>query len=621
MAMYDDIKRSDAFASRMKSIRSRYYKPDGERIRTINVPDDVNLLYELLDDLEEYTRYGHRVDSFRLGDKSNYLRAKRTEYRKNNGRKESDIDLGIVSGAQKAFWGAEWEHQARKEEYRAMVGTVDFFEAVESILSEIRTKSISAPTFEKSDAIEKLVSKSCGIPKIDALNQKLLQAFNKSFEQDLENYEEKQRKSIEEKIQMLREKSLYKYNGSKTRFGDNKCVGKEGSSMTFNSLFNSIRNISRSASYKLVTKEERVYPNNQDNSFSKRIESLGDLIQELEASQKQMNAEQEEHGLYIEEKDRLGKLNEDIYGKIANVKKLYEQIRAKEKRFSKVILTVDVLNNEIAHLDAAIMTLNSNGGYVFKNTVSLLSKIRNNYAKELEKHKDLIKSLNELFDKVPSIQREIELLREPCREIIDTGKEKKEAKEKGQQLLDKEHQARLDAQEKQQQLDREAIIEKIKNQVIREMSFLNMGPRIINVDGADHWEEDYTDFNIEFKKRLAQALRSNNISYSDADLTSPYEPLKPEEREKDRDGIIKLRKIGDGYYMTYSDFDYLFTIFERQARMHYSWNDYTYEQVIGELEYYLQNMYGDSIINKEEYEEIKKNRHNLFQEKHGLHHI
>ena len=73
--------------------------------------------------------------------------------------------------------------------------------------------------------------------------------------------------------------------------------------------------------------------------------------------------------------------------------------------------------------------------------------------------------------------------------------------------------------------------------------------------------------------------------------------------------------------MTYSDFDYLFTIFERQARMHYSWNDYTYEQVIGELEYYLQNMYGDSIINKEEYEEIKKNRHNLFQEKHGLHHI
>ena len=620
MAAYENL-RSEGFASNIQRIRRRYYNPNGSRKYSGRVPEDVELMYQLIDDLDEYTVYGHRVDNFTLGDKSSYLKRQRKAYEKaryEKGKGRPNIDLGILRGAQKAFWGAEWEHQAGKAEYRAMVGTADFLESVQWILDEIKDRK--TPTIRTTDAIEQLAKNSCGVPNIDRDNQRLLDAFNKSIEEDLKVFEDKQLAGIEEKIASLRNKSLYKYNASKFRMGDNRYVGEEGKSMTFGYLFDRIRSIAKRYNYEMRATKEESYYLNKNNSYGERIKALGELIESLNAAQDKMAADRNECILNIAERERLDHLRDDIYSKIASIETLYNQIKEKEEKYNKYILIIDGLNRKIEAIDNAITTLLLNERNVFNNTTNLLRREREKCVNELKKYENLIELLDAIFDKIPDITRDIELLREPCGEIISVGRERKEKEKKEQQRIDKEYEAKMKAHEMQKEIDRQEIIDKIKDEVIRQMSFENIGPRIVNVIDADHFEEDYSEFNVEFRKRLEQAFREHNIEYTEADFSNPIEPIKPyQEREKDPDGIIKLRRSGTGYVMTYEDFDYLFEIFEYQARKHYSWNDYTYDQVIGELEDYLKSMYDNNIVNREEYEEIKRNRYELFQEKHGGH--
>ena len=419
MAYYENL-RSEGFAKRMKFIRDRYYTKDNHRKYTGELSDGQHLMYELLDDLEQFTAYGHRVDRFRLGDKKDYIRSKRSAYRKarrEKGKKEPNINMGIVSGAQEAIWGAEWEHEARKTEYRAMVGTVDFLETVEDIVKKYKQRLWDAPTFKKPASVAQLAEESCGIPEIDRVNQTLLASFEKFFQKDLKAFTEKKSKEVEQDIDGLRGKSLYKYKASKMRIGDNRFVGEEGKSMTFASLFSDLRYIAKQANYSLVKEKEKVSLATQ-RSYADKLSSLNFAVGDMETTHKQVTEEKLKTILPIRDSERLDRLGADMHSKIAAIQTHYKQIKGKYRHLDRDVKVIDALNREIALLDDAISTLISNGSRTFRNTINLLTRVKEHYAKELVKYNDLMKSLDLLFANAATMQSEFAMLSQPYHEIL-----------------------------------------------------------------------------------------------------------------------------------------------------------------------------------------------------------
>ena len=608
---YKDIARED-FVRDLENLRFRYYTQFDEKSYKGNLTGSfVDLMYRLIEELESYIGYGANIRAFEskfAAGKDSYVIKKRKELKE----KHKGKDVSTFYSLRKDIWEKTWESEAKKSEYFAMLGIVEFIEKVEDVLNNIQVKN--EYIFKTSNALNQLTGKESGIPKIDMDNRKLRIDYNRMIEEDIRIFKAKQMKKIEESINLLRKTALYK---NKLRSSDSRHIGND-SSLTFTQLFDKLRYYANDIS--LDTKTDALPEDTNElidsSNYIEKIDKLGSLVTDLEYKHAQTVKERQSYTFTIEENEELERLSNDVSSKIYEIRNIYEKINSKKEEYRKILLYVSGLKLRLSAIDTAIETLSddvniyppNSGKSVFQNTIKLLQEERNNCIKALNKYQDITDLLDKLFNEATDIISNIDSLNNGLYVIINRGKERKHKEDVEKGIAKQELEARKEALSEEK---RRELIDKIKEDVIRELTKEGHSPDLINFDG-ERAEESYAEFNKLFRSRLMMALNEQGIEYTEGDLSNPRDVSETNE-------IPKLSK--DGFLFTMNDVDYecLFNYFEK--KLIDSGNEYQYDDVLDMIREHLGSTYGDDIGNKSEIKDIIKRHRSSYEEKDKGHSI
>ena len=491
----------------------------------------VLLMQNVIRDLENYIACGLNIEYFERmysTSKEKYAQKKAEQYRKEHGNKD-------VSSKRNA-WKKEWEKQAQRCEYRAMYGIVEFIRKIEDILDD--AERMGEHDFVVSNAIKKLASKKSKISRIDHDNKALHDLYEKMLKKDLEEFKKNQGERVEHSIDSLRKTTLYIHkNNDGLRTGDRRFIGNSSSSLTFEQVFDRLRNLAKKTTFS-VKNESSSNDLNQGYSYNERIAELGNLIKTLKSNQEKSINEQGNYSLTDIELEKFKRLNSDIYGKISNIERVYEKLKSNEKKYQKVLVYIDAMNERIRAIDESINALENNDTRIFKNTLKLLHEERSKCLEELNKYQEIIRLIDKLFDEISVIRKEIDVLIVPCNEIMKGVRERQGKENEERRKKEIELQERLKANEEFKNQDRQEKIDRIKEDVLRRMRFQGYNPRDFN-HKDETYEEDLEEFNRIFRQMLIMELNANGIIYDEADLSNPLDTNYHLESKENIDDIDK----------------------------------------------------------------------------------
>ncbi len=590
------LNNATAFASDMRDISLRYYTLNGERKRRGGY--DVDLMYTILDDLEEFTNFGHRVDS--IPDKSSYISSQRRKDRERRKEQHKGTPSYVEQTLQNRRWAFEWQRMAKKRDYFAMVGVPTFLRDVEDILRFINDRN---QNLKISKAIDELAKKDCGDSDINRKNKELASSYRKALEKDFELFKKHQEQEVDKKIDKLRDTRLYKYHSSKGRIGDNRFIGEKGSA-TFGFVFDGIRTCAKSLN---ITEKNAVsstiIKRSQENSLTTKLEKLKQEIERLRGAQSERVDSRSSNRceLNFDELDLLQKMDGDISALIGGIEVLYESLKKKEDKYKKILIRIDAIKTRKDVIGDTLMVLRDNS-FNFPNTSEMLKHEAKKCDAYLKKNDAIIRDFN---DSIRQIERmisekraEIERITPRYREVVLTGVKRKEQTKKEQEARDRRNAETLKAQEKQKEYDEWKKVEKVKDEVESTMH-----------PGEGFFPEQAG----LYKGKLSQSLHEHNIPAKPEYLSSTrpsekveYHVQPPREDKKlDTEGHERLRKSPHGgYEMTPEYFSSLFAKIERELIA--TNGSCSYSEVFHKVIEYINRHYGDEIANRKQYEQIKK---------------
>jgi hypothetical protein len=493
-----------------------------------------------------------KKDSYTLTVIQNLIKAfdayciKVMNFEKNNGRNEHEyIEISQKDGSKKTpeERRKEWRRMAKQQKYQEAKAAIAFLKRYVELLEDAVR---NGKKVEVSYAIDRIATMSTGSATVDSDNKRLCALYYKKLKEDIEELTSKQRKATNDDIAHIRKKDNFYHWKTKTGnlllptvykdLGFNSSCG-----ITFKNIFDTLRIETKNVDIDVQPYDIKKNSDLIWGPYHERVKKIEQEIEKLETCKASLKEYSKYEDYLSSDKDResLKEVTYNALSQIDSLRKLYNIFAKSKNKKEKVMIKYEALNQRLAAIEETLTVIEANE---LPKTYQLLKEEKTKCMNEIKKIQSVVRDIEMILTTIES-----EIIK--MNDLMITyngyvGKANDEELERQSASVDEHEQFMMwtglrhgkgnglhDAPWKP--IINQAEIDKIKEEVLSEMSFEGYKPRASLQNDLEHIKDNYDKgFNDEFRRRLISKLEKLGIEYEGADLSNPRDTAPVEEAHK-----------------------------------------------------------------------------------------